>query len=149
MKKKNLDFLPRSLFFTDSDQSRVGHRGAMSVCLCVCLFVRAIAKHPKAVSLILAITQFYVFFSVSMILSVFNFFSSHPSVDQPIVDNGEARRWSYVAVVIIVSDKWHRTHETWHRTGNRRHMIQMTWHTMKRATNCVKVPKRVIFLMFL
>ena len=32
-------------------------------------------------------------------------------MDQPIVDNGEVRRGSSVAVVIIVSDKRHMTHE--------------------------------------
>ena len=33
-------------------------------------------------------------------------------MDEPTVDNGEIRRGIYVAVVIIVSDKWHMTNET-------------------------------------
>ena len=80
----------------------------MFVCVSV---VRAIAKHPKAVLLILACnhTILPIFSSsVLMIICVFHFFLffwSHSSVNHPIVDNGEARRGSYVAVVIIVSDK--------------------------------------------
>ena len=55
------------------------------------------------------------FFSISMIFFRFQFlfvFLKSPLVDQPTVDNGEVRRGRSVAVVIIVNDKGHMTHET-------------------------------------
>ena len=80
--------------------------------MCVCLFVCAIAKHPKDISLILADnhTILLIFFSVIdffyIVFAVFlKLFLSYPSVDQPIMDNGEVRRGRSLAVVIIVSDK--------------------------------------------
>ena len=76
--------------------------------MCVCLFVCAIAKHPKDISQILAYNdKILLFFSFIdfKVLNDFFLFLSYPSVDKPIVDNGKVRRGRFVDVVIIVSDK--------------------------------------------
>ena len=51
-----LNFLPRSLFFTDLAlwARLVIELPCPCVCVCMCPFVCAIAKHPKDISLILA-----------------------------------------------------------------------------------------------
>ena len=82
----------------------------MSVCVCVCLFVCAIAKHPKDISLIMAYNDtilliFSSFIDFKLLNYLFFLFLSYPSVDKPIVDNGKVRRGRFVDVVIIVSDK--------------------------------------------
>ena len=85
-------------------------------CVCVCVCCPCHCKTPKGrfANFGLQSHNFTYFFSVDDYLrfQIFPFFKSHPSVDQPIADNGEARRGSYVAVVIIVSDQGKMTHET-------------------------------------
>ena len=75
--------------------------------------------------------EFLLIFMIFWVCQHLGIFWSHPSVDQPTVDNGGVRRGWSVALAVIVSDNcqvtcdmghmtygtWHMTHDIWHMTS--------------------------------